>query len=103
MGKNLELAEKWSKTFKIMGDPTRLKLLSAIHYAGQHVYAVSELAEVAGIRVATASASLRAMEQNGVVESARDGRVIRYAIADDGVHRLLHWIGTTHDTDNHTH
>ena len=33
--KNFAVAEQWSKTFKLMGDPTRLKLLSAIHFAGQ--------------------------------------------------------------------
>ena len=94
--KNFAVAEQWSKTFKLMGDPTRLKLLSAIHFAGQYAYAVTELAEATGIRMATASASLRAMEQTGIVASSREGRVIRYGITDERVHHLLHWIGTSH-------
>ena len=93
---NLALAHDWSGTFKIMGDPTRLKLLSAIHYAGQFASTVTELAEATDVRVATASAALRAMEQNGTVSSRREGRSIRYGSTDERVHQLLHWIGTSH-------
>ncbi|WIM67711.1 metalloregulator ArsR/SmtB family transcription factor [Corynebacterium breve] len=94
--RNLNLAEEWSGTFKIMGDPTRLKLLNAIHFAGQFKLSVSELADATGVRVATTSAALRAMELNGTVTSTRDGRSILYGIADDHVHQLLHWIGSSH-------
>lgn len=86
----------WSNTFKTLGDPTRLTLLSAIHYAGQNELTVSELAETTGVRVATASAALRAMENNGTVKSTRDGRKIYYAIASEDIHQLLHWIGAGH-------
>lgn len=86
----------WSAVFKILGDPTRLTLLTAIHYAGKHQLTVSELAEVTKVRVATASAALRAMENNGTVESRREGRSIYYAIASEEIHQLLHWIGAGH-------
>ena len=94
--RNLDLAEEWADTFKTLGDPTRLKLLSAIHFAGRFVYTVSELAEATGVRIPTASAALRAMEANGTVISQRDGRSIRYGIHNEHVHELLHWIGTGH-------
>lgn len=97
MDKSLERAEEWAATFKVLGDPTRLKILAAIHFAGQHVLNVSELAEVTGVRVATTSAALRAMEQNGTVSFQREGRVIRYGLADERVHDLLHWIGAKHE------
>ncbi|EFG81180.1 ArsR/SmtB family transcription factor [Corynebacterium ammoniagenes] len=93
---NLDLAEEWAGTFKTLGDPTRLKLLSAIHYAGRFAYTVSELAEATGVRIPTASAALRAMEVNGTVISQRDGRSIYYGIHNEHVHELLHWIGTGH-------
>ncbi|WP_018298110.1 ArsR/SmtB family transcription factor [Corynebacterium lubricantis] len=96
LDRNLAIAEGWSPTFKIMGDPTRLKLLSAIHFAGQHKLTVSELAEATGLRVATTSAALRSMETARIVSCARDGRTMRYGIADDRVHRLLHEIGAGH-------
>ncbi|MCI6205876.1 MAG: metalloregulator ArsR/SmtB family transcription factor [Corynebacterium glucuronolyticum] len=87
---------RWAGTFKILGDPTRLALLSAIHYAGQNALTVSELAEEIDLRVATASAALRAMENNGTVKSQRDGRRIYYGIANNEIHELLHWIGSGH-------
>lgn len=87
---------EWANTFKILGDPSRLRLLKAIHSAGPYVSSVTELADVAELRVATASAALRAMERNGTVGSRRDGRSILYAITDERVHQLLHWTGDHH-------
>ena len=58
--RNLDLAEEWAGTFKTLGDPTLLKLLSSIHFAGRFAYTVSELAEATGVRIPTASAALRA-------------------------------------------
>ncbi|AIT61683.1 ArsR/SmtB family transcription factor [Corynebacterium doosanense] len=88
--------EDWAGTFKILGDPSRLRLLTAIHASGQYVSSVTELAEASGLRVATASAALRAMERNQTVGSRRDGRNIHYAIVDTHVHELLHWMGSGH-------
>lgn len=96
LDRNLAIAETWSATFKVMGDPTRLKLLSAIHFAGQHQLTVSELAEATNLRLATTSAALRSMESAGIVSCSREGRTMRYGIADERVHRLLHEIGAGH-------
>lgn len=93
---------RMAATFKVLGDPTRLSLLYEIHFAGQHQLAVSELAEAAGVRVATASAALRAMENNGTITSLRDGRHIYYGIESEEIHELLHWMGAPH-ADGHTH
>ncbi|APT91974.1 hypothetical protein CPHO_02580 [Corynebacterium phocae] len=79
---------QWARTFKTLGCPTRLSLLMAIHQEGSPT--VTRLAEQAGVRVATASAALRAMEKMGTVESVRDGRMIHYQLADPRVHQLLH-------------
>lgn len=92
----LRTAETWAPIFKLLGDATRLKLLSAIHFSGQYVLSVGELAEATGLQVATASASLRAMEAHRVVKAQRDGRTIRYGICDDNVHELMHWVGLGH-------
>ena len=83
--------ERWAAVFKILGDTTRLSLLDAIHDAGDNKLTVTDLAETTGTRVATASAALRAMEKMGTVSSVREGRTIFYAIADERIHRLLHW------------
>lgn len=92
----LRKAESFSPTFKIMGDATRLKLLCAIHAAPHHCATVTQLAEATGIRLATTSAALRAMEAAGTVSSQRIGRTVHYRISDPHVHELLHWFGAGH-------
>lgn len=92
-----------SSIFKVLSDPTRLSLLYYIHYAGQHELTVSELAEAAGMRLATASAALRAMENNGTVASVREGRSHYYAIQNEEIHELLHWMGAPHRKDELEH
>lgn len=94
---NLERAENWAPTFRILGDITRLKLLTALHFAGPYVLTVSELAETTGVRVATCSAALRAMELNGTVACQRKGRSIYYALKDANAHQLLHCMGSEHE------
>lgn len=87
-----DVVSSWAATFKILGDPTRLDLLNAIHAAGEDRRTVTDLASETGTRVATASAALRAMEKVGSVRSLRDGRTILYDIADEHIHELLHWM-----------
>ena len=98
--RNLAVATQWSPAFKLVGDTTRLKLLVAIHFAGPGATTVTELARVTGVKLATASAALRAMESSGAMSSTREGRQIYYAIADGEIHRLLHWIGFGHNAES---
>lgn len=90
------LADDWTAVFKTLSDPTRLRLLLAMHYRGPAEATVSELADSAGVRVATASASLVSMADASVIEPVREGRVVRYRLVDDRVHKLLHHLGATH-------
>lgn len=92
----LNSVERWTGTFKVMSDPTRMKLLAAMHHLGPSVATVSELAEYAGVSAQTASAALNHMASAGVLTSTRTGRHIRYALRDDAVHRILHFIGAGH-------
>ena len=41
----IAIADEWAPTFRLLGDATRLKLLCAIHFSGQHALTVGELAE----------------------------------------------------------
>lgn len=90
------LSDEWAGTFRLLGDPTRLRLLTLLHYAGPGALTMSELAERAGVRAATASAALRLLTTAGIVTATRDGRRMRYALTDERVHRLLHHLGGTH-------
>lgn len=92
------LSDDWAETFRLLGDPTRLRLLTLLHYAGPGTLSMSELAERAGVRTATASAALRLLTTAGIVTAHRDGRMMRYALTDERVHRLLHHL--VHATGN---
>jgi ArsR family transcriptional regulator, lead/cadmium/zinc/bismuth-responsive transcriptional repressor len=76
-----------AKAFAILGDPTRLTLLIAIKAAGP--ISVSDLAAATGLNDTTVSQTLRYLRTAQVVSAERDGRVIRYRLADGPVAALL--------------
>jgi ArsR family transcriptional regulator, lead/cadmium/zinc/bismuth-responsive transcriptional repressor len=77
----------WSQRFALLGDPNRLALLLCIHHAGP--ISVTDLAVATDMRDTTVSQALRLLRANGTVVAERDGRVVRYAMADPGLGDLL--------------
>ncbi|HLH59191.1 MAG TPA: metalloregulator ArsR/SmtB family transcription factor [Streptosporangiaceae bacterium] len=73
--------------FAVLADPTRLALLTCIGAAGP--ISVSDLAVATGLHDTTISQALRYLRAAQVVSSERDGRVIRYQLADSPVTALL--------------
>ncbi len=82
----LDVASR-AKRFAIVGDPTRLALLTCIQAAGP--ISVSDLAAATGINDTTVSQTLRYLRAAGIVSGEREGRVIRYRLADPAVAELL--------------
>ena len=80
----------WVTRFALLADPTRLTLLLCIHRVGE--ICVTDLALAAGLKDTTTSQALRLLRAQGLVVAHRDGRVVRYSLADDVVHGLLHQI-----------
>jgi ArsR family transcriptional regulator, lead/cadmium/zinc/bismuth-responsive transcriptional repressor len=76
-----------AKTFALLGDPTRLALLTCIKAAGP--ISVSDLSAATGLNDTTVSQTLRYLRAAQVVTAERDGRVIRYHLADGPVAALL--------------
>jgi DNA-binding transcriptional ArsR family regulator len=76
-----------AKTFAILGDPTRLTLLTCIKAAGP--ISVSDLATATGLNDTTVSQTLRHLRAAEAVHAERDGRVIRYRLASGPVAALL--------------
>lgn len=74
------LLDEAARRFRLLGDPTRLRLLNALHAGGTPT--VSALAERAGTSVANASKHLALLEREGLVERERDGTSVRYRICD---------------------
>jgi DNA-binding transcriptional ArsR family regulator len=77
----------WSQRFGLLSDPNRLALLLCIHHAGP--ISVTDLAVATDIRDTTVSQALRLLRANGTVVAERDGRVVRYALADADLANLL--------------
>lgn len=86
-----ETAQAWAGRFALLADPNRLTMLLAIHGAGE--ICVTDLAVATGINDTTVSQGLRLLRTHGIVSAHRAGRIIRYRLADDLVHDLVHQIG----------
>ncbi|MGF1426729.1 ArsR/SmtB family transcription factor [Kitasatospora sp. LaBMicrA B282] len=77
----------WAARFALLAEPGRLAVLLAVHRAGP--IAVSDLAIATGISETAVSQTLRILRTSGTVTAAKDGRVVRYRLADPAVAALL--------------
>ena len=75
------LLEEAAHRFALLGDPTRLRLLSVLHAAGE--VAVGDLAERAGIGRENASQHLSRLAAAGLVARRRQATSVLYRIADE--------------------
>ena len=82
--------EPWARRFAVLADPSRLRLLVCIHYAGK--ICVSDLAMAAGMSDTAVSQALRLLRAHQLVTASRSGRVVHYELADDTVHDLIHHV-----------
>lgn len=73
--------------FKLLGDPTRARLLYALLDAGE--LCVCDLAAATGTLEVTVSQALRLLRAAGVVTGRRSGRLVYYRLADAHVRMLL--------------
>ncbi|HEY3942155.1 MAG TPA: metalloregulator ArsR/SmtB family transcription factor [Acidimicrobiales bacterium] len=77
----------WAERFAVVGDPSRLTLLLCIASAGP--ISVTDLATAADMNDTTVSQALRLLRAAGTVVARRDGRVVRYQLADPQIGQLL--------------
>ena len=75
-------------------DPTRLRLLIAIHAAPGSP--VKDLASATGLAPNTVTQSLVSLRVAGLVERQQDGRLARWTLSDAAAHQLLHHLGAPH-------
>jgi len=78
--------EALAETFKALGDPTRLRMLTALAEAE---LCVCDLATLVGISESAASHQLRVLRTLRLVRSRRDGRMVHYRLDDDHIVGLL--------------
>lgn len=80
-------ATRLAELFKLVSDPNRVRILSALLEAGE--LCVCDLAETVGMTDSSVSHALRLLRTAGVVRNRRDGRTIYYSLADSHVRLLL--------------
>lgn len=76
-----------AELFKLLGDPTRLRILYALVETGE--MCVCDLAAAVGAAETSVSHALRLLRMSGIVRSRRDGRMAYYAIEDHHVRLVL--------------
>ena len=79
--------------FRVLGDPTRARLLYALLEAGE--LCVRDLAAVVDASETSVSHALRWLRTAGAVRSRRAGRMMHYSLDDEHV-RLLLDVGMQH-------
>jgi DNA-binding transcriptional ArsR family regulator len=78
--------EALSRYFRILGDPTRLRIIEALLEREQ---TVSELVELLGAPQSRVSNHLACLRWCRLVESERRGRTVVYRVADERVSHVL--------------
>ena len=80
-------AARLADLFKLLGDPTRARILYALLEAGE--MCVCDISETVEIPESTASHALRLLRTAGIVRNRRDGRMVHYSLDDAHVRLLL--------------
>lgn len=73
-------------TFKVLGDPTRLKIVMAL---GGGEMCVCDLAAFLGLSESAVSHQLRRLKDLALVKPRREGQVLYYSLDDGHVAQLL--------------
>ena len=81
-----EAIEKLADFYKIMGDQTRLKILTALE-AGE--LCVSDLAELVSMSRSAVSHQLRALKAAKLVKNRKDGKTVYYSLDDEHIHSII--------------
>lgn len=79
-------AELAARTFRLLADPTRVKILWTLL---QGETSVAALADLVGASATAVSQHLAKLRLAGLVESRREGTFIHYSARDPHVRRLL--------------
>lgn len=81
-----ETALALANTFRVLGDPTRVRILDAI---ADEELCVCDLATLVGQSESSVSHHLRLLRTLRLVRARRDGRMVFYSLDDDHITKLL--------------
>ncbi len=72
--------------FKVLSDPTRIKILYAI---SKHEICVNDIALILNMTQSAVSHQLKNLKQAALIKSRREGQTIYYRLSDDHVHLIF--------------
>lgn len=81
-----EQVDKLAELFKVLSDPTRVRILQALHCQR---LCVCDIAETLGMTQSAISHQLRILRQARLVRARREGRSIFYTLDDDHVSQVF--------------
>lgn len=84
---DVDEASDLAEMFRLLGDPTRVRILFALLEAGE--LCVCDIAAVVDTTETKVSQAMRLLRNAGVVRNRRDGRNIIYRLDDAHVRMLL--------------
>ena len=84
--KTAEAVTTLAETFKILGDPTRIKIAFAL---SREELCVCDIANLLGVSQSAVSHSLRTLRQMKLVRFRKEGKIAYYTLDDDHIATLL--------------
>lgn len=89
---NEEDSQDLSRIFKVLSDPTKVKIVSALSKGEACVH---DLALLLGISQSAVSHQLRILKEGRIVKFRKTGRTVFYSLDDEHVEKLLQ-VGKEH-------
>ena len=83
---NIEVLYDLSELFKVFGDSTRIRILTAL--TGGEM-CVLHLSEHLGMGQSAVSHQLRQLRESNLVKTRRDGKVVYYSLSDEHVREIF--------------
>ena len=90
--KSAEAVAALAETFKILGDPTRIKIAFAL---SKEELCVCDIANLLGVSQSAVSHSLRTLRQMKIVKFRKEGKTAYYSLDDEHIASLLE-LGFSH-------
>ncbi|HYM00873.1 MAG TPA: metalloregulator ArsR/SmtB family transcription factor [Blastocatellia bacterium] len=84
--KPIEVVTALAEMFKILGDPTRMRIAFAL---SREELCVCDLAHLLGVSQSAVSHSLRSLRQMRLVRFRKEGKTVYYSLDDDHVAHMI--------------
>lgn len=84
--KSAEAITALAETFKILGDPTRIRIAFAL---SKEELCVCDIANLLGVSQSVVSHSLRTLRQMKLVRFRKEGKIAYYTLDDEHINNLL--------------